>query len=164
MLKIILNTLQPQAKEIIAEEQASKYSISGSSAKTICSLNRISMRSSYISRRLLTEYDTTPYEQLSANTTSIPTLCKSLEICMTRPRTQSCSMAAHDWDRTAVGVQQGCLLSPTFCNVYLKRMTCETLDDHEGCVSIKGLLITKFRFADAMVVNAGEEEEANVLS
>ena len=40
---------------------------------------------------------------------------------------------------------------------------CETLDEHEGSVSIGGRLITNFRFADDIVVNAEEEEEAGVL-
>ena len=40
---------------------------------------------------------------------------------------------------------------------------CEALDDHEGSVSIGGRLITNFRFADDIVVNAEEEEEAVFL-
>ena len=40
---------------------------------------------------------------------------------------------------------------------------CEALDDHEGSISIGGRLITNFRFADAVVVNLEEEEEAGVL-
>ena len=40
---------------------------------------------------------------------------------------------------------------------------CEALDDHEGSVNIGGRLITNFRFADVIVVNAEEEEEAVVL-
>ena len=40
---------------------------------------------------------------------------------------------------------------------------CEALDDHEGSVSIGGRLITNVRFADDIVVNAEEEEEAGVL-
>ena len=40
---------------------------------------------------------------------------------------------------------------------------CEALDDHEGSVSIGGRLITNFCFADDIVVNAEEEEEASVL-
>ena len=40
---------------------------------------------------------------------------------------------------------------------------CEALDDHEGSVSIRGRLITNFHFADDIVVNAEEEEEAGVL-
>ena len=39
---------------------------------------------------------------------------------------------------------------------------CEALDDHESSVSIRGRLITNFRFADD-IVNAEEEEEAGVL-
>ena len=39
---------------------------------------------------------------------------------------------------------------------------CETLDDHKGSVSIGGRLITNFRFADDIVVNAEMEEEAGV--
>ena len=40
---------------------------------------------------------------------------------------------------------------------------CEALDEHEGSVSIGGRLITNFHFADDMVVNAEEKEEAGVL-
>ena len=49
-----------------------------------------------------------------------------------------------------------CLLSPTL-------FMCEALDDHEDRVSIGGRLITNFRFADDIVVNAEKEEEAGVL-
>ena len=40
---------------------------------------------------------------------------------------------------------------------------CEALDDHENSVSIGGRLITIFRSADDIVVNAEVEEEAGVL-
>ena len=40
---------------------------------------------------------------------------------------------------------------------------CEALDDHESSVSIGGRLITNFRFADDIVVNAEKEEEAGIL-
>ena len=40
---------------------------------------------------------------------------------------------------------------------------CEALDKHEGSVSIGGRLITNFRFANDIVVNAEEREEAGIL-
>ena len=40
---------------------------------------------------------------------------------------------------------------------------CEALDDHEGSISIGGRLITNFRFADDIFINAEEEEEAGAL-
>ena len=73
------------------------------------------------------------------------------------------SGSSGEWFRTTVGVRQECLLSPTLFNIFLQRIMCEALDDHEGSVSIGGRLITNFRFADDIVVNAEEEEEADVL-
>ena len=40
---------------------------------------------------------------------------------------------------------------------------CEALDDHEGSANIGGRLITNFRFADDIVVNAEEKEKAGIL-
>ena len=67
------------------------------------------------------------------------------------------------WFRITVRVRQGCLLSPTFFIIFLERIICEALDEHEGSVSIRGRVITGFRFADDIVVNAEEEEEVGVL-
>ena len=68
-----------------------------------------------------------------------------------------------EWFRTTVGARQGCLLSPTLFNIFLESIMCEALDDHEGSVSIEGLLITNFRIADDIIVNAEEAEKAGVL-
>ena len=69
-----------------------------------------------------------------------------------------------DCNRTSVGVRQGCLLSPVLFNIFLQTIICEALDDHEGSVSIGGRFITNVRFADDIVVNVEEEEEADVLA
>ena len=41
---------------------------------------------------------------------------------------------------------------------------CEALDEHESSISIGGRLITNFRFADEIVINAEKEEEAEILA
>ena len=84
----------------------------------------------------LTGYGMKPYGQLWGNT-STQTSYEPLNVCMTRHRVQSCSMAA-DGFRTTVGVRQWCLLSPTLFNSFQERIMCEALDDHEGSVSIGG--------------------------
>ena len=48
-------------------------------------------------------------------------------------------------------------------NIFVERIICEALDDHEGSIIIGGRLITNFRFADDIVVNAEEKEEAGIL-
>ena len=64
-----------------------------------------------------------------------------------------------DWFRTTVGVQQGCLLSPTLFNIFLERIMTNTLEYHEGTVSIGGRTIPNLRFANDIDDLAGEEEE-----
>ena len=64
-----------------------------------------------------------------------------------------------DWFRTAVGVQQGCLLSPTLFTIFLERIMTNALEDGEGTVSIGGRAITNLRFSDDIDGLAGEEEE-----
>ena len=64
-----------------------------------------------------------------------------------------------DWFQTTVGVQQGCLLSPTLFNIEFERITTDASEDHEGTVSIGGRAITNLRFADNNEGLIGEEEE-----
>ena len=53
-----------------------------------------------------------------------------------------------DWFQTTVGVQQGCILSPTLFNIFLERIMTDTLEDHEGTVNIGGRTIINLCFAD----------------
>ena len=68
-----------------------------------------------------------------------------------------------EWFRPTTGVRQWYLLSPTLFNIFLERIMCEALYDHEGTVSIGGRLINNFHFANDTVAHAEEEEEAGVL-
>ena len=173
MLKITLNRLQPQAEEIIAEEEAG------------CRAGR-NITERIFNLRILGE----KYLQHQQNLYHVFTdLNKALDrvwheaqwatmreyninasiIRATEnlyDKAQSAVLfngSTGEWFRTTVGVRQGCLLSSTFFNIFLERIICEALDDHEGSVSIGGRLITNFRFADDIVVNAEKEEEAGVL-
>ena len=64
-----------------------------------------------------------------------------------------------DWFQTTVGVQLGCLLSPTLFNIFLERIVTDVLEDDEGTVSTGGRTITNLCFADAINGLAGEEED-----
>ena len=65
-----------------------------------------------------------------------------------------------EWFTTTVGVRQGCLLSPTLFNIFLKRIMSDALEEHDGKVSIGGRnIITNLRFADDIDALAEEEQE-----
>ena len=67
-----------------------------------------------------------------------------------------------DWFRTTVGVQQGCLLSPTLFNIFLERIVTNALEDHEGTVSIRGRTIINLRFADDINCLVGERRTGKI--
>ena len=157
MLKIILNRLQAQAEEIIAEEQAG-FRAGRSTTEQIFNLRILCEKYLQHQQNL---YHVFIYFKKAINRVWHEALWEtmrkyninaSIKICTTWPRVQSCSVAAQE---------NGSEL-PTLFNIFLQRIMCEALDDHEGSVSIGGRLITNFCFADDIVVNAEEEGEASV--
>ena len=169
MLKIILNRLQPQAEEIIAEEQAG-FRAGRSTTEQIFNLRILCEK--YLQHQqnlyhvfidLKKAFDRVWHEALWATMRKYninASIIRAIENLY--DKAQSAVLfngSTGEWFRTTVGVQQRCLLSPTLFNNFLERIMCEALDDHEGSVSIGGRLITNFRFADDIVVNAEEEEE-----
>ena len=53
-----------------------------------------------------------------------------------------------EWFHTHSWIRQGCQLSPTLFNIFLKRVTSEVQDDHVGTVSIGGRVITNLIFTN----------------
>ena len=68
-----------------------------------------------------------------------------------------------EWFRTAVGVRQGCLLSPTHFNIFLERIMSDALVEHDGKVSIGSRNITNLQFVDDIDAVAEEEQELEAL-
>ena len=162
MLKIILNRLQPQA-----EEQAG-FRAGRSTTEQIFNLSILGEK--YL-QRVFTDFkkafDRVLHEALWATMRKYhinASIIRATENLYDKAqRAILFNTSTGEWFRTTVGVCQRCLLSPTLFNIFLERIMCEALDDHEGSVSIRGRLITNFRLAEDIVINAGEEEEAGVL-
>ena len=171
MLKIILNRLQPQAEEIIAEEQAG-FRAGRSTTEQIFNLRILCEKYLQHQQSLYhvfidfkKAFDRVWHEALWATMRKYNINASIIRaIANLYDKAQSAVLfngSTGEWLRTTVGVRQGC--PPTLFNIFLERIMCEALDDHEGSVSIGGQLITNFRFADDIVVNAEEEEEAGIL-
>ena len=173
MLKIILNRLQPQAEEIIAEEEAG-FRAGRSTTEQIFNLRILCEKYLQHQQNLYhafidfkKAFDMVWHEALWATMRKYninASIIRAIENLY--DKAQSAVLfngSTGEVFRTTVGVWQGCLPSPTLFNIFQERIMCEALDDHEGSVSIGGRLITNFRFADDIVVNAEEDEEAGVL-
>ena len=159
MLKIILNRLQPQAEEIIAEGQAG-FRAGRSTTEQIFNLR-------ILCEKYLQHQQNLYHVFIDVKKAFDRVWNEALWATMRKYNINASIIRAienlTEWFRTTAGVRQECLLSSTLFNIFLERIMCEALDDHEGSVNIGGRLITNFRFADDIVVNAEEEEEAGVL-
>ena len=56
-----------------------------------------------------------------------------------------------------VGVRQGCVLSPTFFNIFLEQIMMDTLGSFSSGVKIGGQVITNLRFADDIELMCSNE-------
>ena len=167
MLNIILNRLQPQAEEIIAEQQAGFRAGRRTTEQIFCEKYLQHQQNLYhVFIDFKKAFDRVWHEALWATMRKYninASITRAIENLYDKAQSAVLFNGSTGvWFRTTVGVQQGCLVSPTLFNIFLKRIMCEALDDHEGNVSIGGRLITNFRFVND-IVNAEEEEEAGFL-
>ena len=173
MLKIILNRLQPQAEEIIEEEQAG-FRAGRSTTEQIFNLRILCQKYLQHQQNLYQvfidfkkAFDRVWHEALWATMRKYninASIIRAIENLYDKAQSAVLfNVSTGEWFRTTAGVRQGCLLSSNLFNIILERIICEALGDNEGSVSIGGRLITNFRFADDIVVNAEEEEEAGIL-
>ena len=152
MLKIILNRLKPQAKKIIAEEQAG-FRAGRSTTEQIFNLKILCKKHIQHQQDLYHVFidfkkafyrvwhkilwATMKRYNISANLIQV---IKNLYDKATSAVLFNSSIG--DWFRTTVGVRQEYLLSPNFFKIFLERFMTDALEDHEGTVSIGGRTIT----------------------
>ena len=115
--------------------------------------------SSVISKNPLIEYGTQPYgPNISANL-----VCTTEQLYDKATSPVQMNWRTGEWFRTAVGVRQECLLSPTLFNIFLEWIMSDALEEHDGKVSIGSRNITNLRFADDIDALAEEEQELEAL-
>ena len=142
MLKIILNRLKPEAEKIIAEEQAG-IRPGRSTAKQIFNLSILCER--YLQHQqdlyhvfidFKKAFDRVWHAALWATMRlySINTnLINAIQNVYDKATSAVCfNGSTGGWFRTTVRVRQGCLLSPTLFNIFLKRNMADALEDHKS--------------------------------
>ena len=175
MLKIVLNSLEPQAEKIIAEEQAG-FRAGRSTTEQIFNLRILCEK--YIQDQqdlyhVFTDFknafDRVWHAALWATMKKYNISTNLIQVIKNHYDEATSAVLFNssigDWFRRTVGVRRGCLLSSTFFNIFLEMIMTDFLKDHGGTVSIEGRTITNLRFADGIDGLAGEEEElAKLLS
>ncbi|GFO40092.1 endonuclease-reverse transcriptase [Plakobranchus ocellatus] len=169
MLKVILNTLKPEAEKIIAEEQAG-FRPGRSTVEQICNVRILMEKYPQHQQELhhvfidfKKAFDRVWHEALWStmrkHNINSNLICVVENLYNMSISAVFCNNNIGDWFRTTVGVRQGCLLSPTLFNIFLERIMTDVLEDHRGTVSIGGRPITNLRFADDINGLAGNECE-----
>ena len=173
MLKVILNRLKPQAEEIIAEEQAG-FRAGRSTTEQIFNLRiqcekylQHQQNLDHVFINFKKAFDRVWHAALWATTRKY-NIGANLVRTIEQPYDKATSAvqmngSIGEWFRTTVGVRQGCLLSPTLFNIFLKRIMSDVLEEHDGKVSIGGRNITNLRFVDDIDALAEEEQELEAL-
>ena len=184
MLKVILKRLKPQAEEIIAEEQAA-FRAGRSTTEQIFNL-RILCEKYLQHQKILCErylqhqqnlyhefidfkkaFDRVWHAALWATTRkyniSANPVRTTEQVYDKATSAVQLNGSIVEWFRTAVGVRQGCLLSPIFFNIFLERIMSDALEEHGGKVSIGGRNISNLRFADDIDALAEEKQEVEAL-
>ena len=169
MLKVILNRLKPQAEKIIAEEQVG-FRAGRSTTEQIFNLRILCEKYLQHQQHLYHVFidfkkalDRVWHAALWATmkkyniSTNLIRVIKNLYDKATSAVLFNSSI--EDSFQTTVGVRQGCQLSPTLFNIFLERIVTDTLENHEGTVSIGGRTITDLRFADEINGLAEEGKE-----
>ena len=173
MLKVILNRLKPHAEETFAEEQAG-FKAGRSTTEQIFNLRILCEKYFQHQQNLyhvFTDFRiafgivwhavlwaTMRKYNISAN------LVRTIEqLCDKSTSAVQMNGSIGEWFRTTVGVKQGCLLSPTLFNIFLKRIMSDALEEHDRKFSIDGRNITNLRFADDIDALAKEQQELEAL-
>ena len=131
MLKIILNRLQPQAEEIIAEEQAG-FRDGRSTTEQVFNLRILGEK--YLQQNLYhvfidfkKAFDRVWHKALRAAMRKYninASIIRAIENLYDKAQNAVLfNGSTGEWFRTTVGVRQGCLLSPTL-NISLERIMC----------------------------------------
>ena len=169
LLRIILNRLKHQAKDIIAEEQAG-FMKGRSTVEQIFNLRSIIEKYQEHQQELYhvfidfkKAFDRVWHQALWAtmHKYNIDKTLIALIEDLYNHATSSVFMNGDigEWFRTTVGVRQGCLLSPTLFNIFLERIMTDALEEHESTVSIGGRTVSNLRFADDIDGLAGSDVE-----
>ena len=132
MLKIILSRIQPQAEEIIAEEQAG-FRAGWSTTEQIC--NRRILCEKYLQHQqnlyhvfidFQRAFDRIWHEALWATMRKCNINASIIRAIENLYDKAQCAVLFNgsigEWFRTTVGVPQGCLRSPTLFNIFLERI------------------------------------------